>query len=896
MSLPLVFLIVMLYFVSNSILMSGFYDVEEAETKQDVLRAVDTLNDSVAVLNRTTTDWSNWDDTYKFVEDGNPEFIDSNLAPDASWVNNKVNVMIILDKSGQVVFQNAFDLIDGEFVPVPESLAKQLVPGSPLLPPGEENAEVTGLLMLPEGPMIISAHPIFPTEIKAPAKGTFIWGRFLDEAEIEQLSKTTHSSLTVERLDEEGLPADFTEASSRITPEADVALSNLDDQTIAGYARLDDINGKPALMLRVDQSRDIQEQGIASMRYLIFAILGVGLVFGLITTMLIEKTVLSRVARIGRRVGEIEASGDHSERISLPGKDDLSLMAGKINNMLAALELSQVALQEARDELEVRILERTSELRQKVTLLKVIAELGNEVIASTDTEQIRQLVCKRAADLLQAPKSLIALKDFSPREQIAFSHGLDKFKPRNDLLQTLFTDEFTQRALTDRSAYIYSAQTADGFPVPSLVEEESIEAIALSPLNAGGQVFGVLMVFDTMDRTWSRDEMQALELVAEQAALALESARLFKEEETRRGELSSLYELSRTLSDCPPQIDAILDLVTHHAVETINVTFASAMLIEDGLLKVVSFHPHRILNQGLSDMRPVEMENLPHLKRILADNMPSFIVHDSPNLTKDERLLLYANNAQATCVVPLRAGEKIFGFICLGEARRDEREPFSREKQNLARGVGDQTSSALRRAELFNELENAYLQTVLALARAVDAKDSYTADHGDRLAELATRIGEKFGMGAGELDNLGYGALLHDVGKIGIPDAILNKPGKLNEEEWVMMRTHPSIGENILSPIPHFGDVAMIVRQHHEHFDGGGYPDGRAGDEISLAARILTVVDSYSAMTDRRTYKEAFTHEVAIAELKRCSGTQFDPVVVEIFLDIFEIKEAETID
>jgi HD-GYP domain-containing protein (c-di-GMP phosphodiesterase class II) len=185
---------------------------------------------------------------------------------------------------------------------------------------------------------------------------------------------------------------------------------------------------------------------------------------------------------------------------------------------------------------------------------------------------------------------------------------------------------------------------------------------------------------------------------------------------------------------------------------------------------------------------------------------------------------------------------------------------------------------------LFTELEIAYQQAVHALAIAVDAKDRDTADHAYKLTVLAVQIGKEMHLSKNELRDLRYGAILHDIGKIGVPDSILKKPTQLDENEWTEMRAHPLIGAEILAAIPHLAGIAQIVLHHHERFDGLGYPFGLKGDCIPLCARILSVVDAYGAMVDQRVYKAARSHETAVAELKRCAGTQFDPDVVHVFL------------
>ncbi|MEK7818078.1 MAG: HD domain-containing phosphohydrolase [Actinomycetota bacterium] len=274
-------------------------------------------------------------------------------------------------------------------------------------------------------------------------------------------------------------------------------------------------------------------------------------------------------------------------------------------------------------------------------------------------------------------------------------------------------------------------------------------------------------------------------------------------------------------------------------------------------------------------------------RQLLEDDGPVILRSDTNSLTNEERRALFPAFTHTLCLVPMHLGKKATGLLMLGEARNENREPFAPEKVGLARGIADQAASALRGAELFIELEGAYLETVIALAKTVDAKDTYTHDHAQRMAEMAMTIGRAIGMEGEELQDLHYGAILHDIGKIGVPDAVLQKPGRLTSREWTEMRKHPYVGSQILSAVSYLGGAVKVVHHHHERYDGTGYPDGLAGEKIPLGARVLAVVDAYSAIVDKRVYKEARTHGEAITELERNSGTQFDPEIVRVFLKLY---------
>lgn len=239
------------------------------------------------------TDWSAWDDTYKFIEDANKNYIKSNLLP-ASLATLKVNLAIYIQPSGRIVFGTGFDFIRRKKTPIPEALRSHISPQHLLLQHPNPDSSVVGFVLLPEGPMLISSQPIVTSQVKGPIKGTLIFGRFLDADAIEKLSKSNRLHLTVHPLNKTKLPPDFQAVRDELTVRDSIVIRPLSDRTIAGYALLPDIYGKPALLLRVDIPREIYHQGQNSLRYLTLSLLVVGLVFGGVILLLVKRLILSQ--------------------------------------------------------------------------------------------------------------------------------------------------------------------------------------------------------------------------------------------------------------------------------------------------------------------------------------------------------------------------------------------------------------------------------------------------------------------------------------------------------------------------------------------------------------------------------------------------------------------------
>jgi len=282
----------------------------------------------------------------------------------------------------------------------------------------------------------------------------------------------------------------------------------------------------------------------------------------------------------------------------------------------------------------------------------------------------------------------------------------------------------------------------------------------------------------------------------------------------------------------------------------------------------------------ISDINMPEMDGLELLKKVktLGPQMMVIMITAYPEIGMVVEALHVG--AYDFILKPFDLDLVVFSVKKALEKKRLEEE-LETYRQHLERLV-EQKTAKLQKS--YRTLKKAHLDSVKVLAEAIDAKDPYTRGHSDRVRKRSLRIAMKLGFSKKRLESLEFGALLHDIGKIGIRDEVLQKQGRLTPEEYQYVQEHPLIGVKIAEGIKFFKDKIPIIRHHHEHFDGRGYPDGLAGKSIPLEARIISVPDAFDAMTSLRPYRREMSQEDALAELEKSKGKQFDPQIVEIFI------------
>lgn len=332
-----------LYGIASTLLLRNVQQAEAEDTRKQLSGVVSVIEQSLEQFNRNFADWAIWDDAYTFVQDGNLEFIQSNLI-EGQLETNQINLIAFIKPSGSITFGTGFDLNSNQKEPISTELLRRFVPSDLLVQHATLESSVSGVVSLPEGIMMIISRPILTSDNKGPIRGSLVVGRYLDQVEVEKLSNITRVELDIQPIGNAPLPPNLESWRSRGSEATAIQVLNAD--TIAGYALFQDIYGKPALVIRAESDRKIYRQGQNTLKFLAGSMLGTGIVFCLATLLLLERLVLSRLAKLSCEVSSI-SQDDLSRRVTTIGNDELSQVAVGMNAMLASLEANEKNRQRA---------------------------------------------------------------------------------------------------------------------------------------------------------------------------------------------------------------------------------------------------------------------------------------------------------------------------------------------------------------------------------------------------------------------------------------------------------------------------------------------------------------------------------------------------------------------
>ncbi|HEY7258730.1 MAG TPA: HD-GYP domain-containing protein [Gaiellales bacterium] len=402
----------------------------------------------------------------------------------------------------------------------------------------------------------------------------------------------------------------------------------------------------------------------------------------------------------------------------------------------------------------------------------------------------------------------------------------------------------------------------------------------VAPMLGDNDVVGAIAVSGPHGSPFDALDLGVLEVVAAHAAVATRNVRLYTSMRVAAEISEAMLELGQALAT-QVSVRAVAEMLAR-AVDRLVECAGMSVWLRSGdrfeLASHVGYTPRESNRMNAVTLRASASP--------LAGNLESrrIVVLDSAEADALSAAIGVPRLGAFYTLVPIgeRAGNRAVMIVQRGRRRG----PPSPRDERMLLGIADQALLAIDNRSLVDELEGAFVATMQSLANALETKDEYTGDHAQALVWMAEEVARRLELGGVALRDVGVAAALHDIGKIGIPATILEKPGPLTDEEWEVMRKHPELGARIMEPVPALTGARSIVLACHEHWDGSGYPLGLAGDDIPLGARIILACDAFHAMTSDRVYRRAMPVDAAIEELRQCAGRHFEPRVVDILVDV----------
>jgi len=528
-------------------------------------------------------------------------------------------------------------------------------------------------------------------------------------------------------------------------------------------------------------------------------------------------------------------------------------------------------------------------IRRHLARANALAEIAARINANLDLSLVLESICEEMAKALDVRATMVALYD-QKRNLIlpAANFGLPESK--QDLIKPVSTERYIGNANKfDPVTFLPDLPEASDIFNIDLFRDLGIHAIAVANMFEQDEFFGSLIAFSKDEsRVFTENDTLLMKGLADQASTAIKNASLYSKAKIR---LENLHGMRMIDSAIASSLDLrhILQVLLAQAVSRLSVEAASVYLINETTLMLEYYE-----SQGI-DLATFSRTNIRLGEGVIgrvALEQRTICIEDLSQEKSWIRPIVINEGLKVYCGAPMVAKGRTRGVL----------EVFSREKKfddpewiGLLETLAGQAAIAIETTSLFSELRQAnygltltYDTTLEGWSRALDLRDKETEGHTQRVTELTRKLAEMLAIKGEDLVHIRRGALLHDIGKLGVPDHILLKDGPLNEAEWEIMKQHPVHAYNLLYPIAYLRPALDIPYRHHEHWDGNGYPNGLKGLEIPLAARVFAVVDVWDALISDRPYRKAWSHQKAFRYIREKADLQFDPSIVDAFILLME--------
>lgn len=530
---------------------------------------------------------------------------------------------------------------------------------------------------------------------------------------------------------------------------------------------------------------------------------------------------------------------------------------------------------------EERLHDVTMAVMKKNLALMAFQEIYSTMSSTNNPRRLLNLVIDTAMSLMQGTAGCLMLYDEnSERLKIKVARGMNTNLIRK--IQPAMGEGIEGRVLQKGEELLFGDLSVTR-QEPLLCQEGRSKLVV--PLYLKNKVTGVLSIESDQPETYSKSDLELLVILGAQASEVLQNIAVYQEMRNKADGLELLFDVNKNIGTIF-NLRKLFAAILERALQVMKAKRGS-LLIHDQLTDELVARASIGLNESQMGELRVSVEKgiagwvFKNVKPILLRSVESSHYYERDN---DQQ---YAGKNLIAC--PLTIRKKVFGVICLND--RQGGKPFNKDDQALLGALASQAAIAIENAELYASIRRDYINAVKALAAAVDAKDHYTHGHSNKVMAYSTIIAKELGMNDKEIEKIRYGALLHDVGKIGIAESLLNKTSRLTPKEFDTIAMHPILGVSIVQNIESLRDLIPVILYHHERYNGGGYPEGKAGNGIPIGARIVAVADAWDVMTSDRAYRKALPVSIAVSELKKCSGTQFDPEIVTLFLAALKKNE-----
>ena len=534
-----------------------------------------------------------------------------------------------------------------------------------------------------------------------------------------------------------------------------------------------------------------------------------------------------------------------------------------------------------------------TENRRRIAELATLNRLGRTLVATLELDELLSAIHHEVASVMPVEAIIIGLYDAEADEvdyRIRIDRDVREPPQRRQPIGLSRQIIRTGKPILIRDWQREKGKYPRSRPWGTMEAPDSWLGV---PMKVGERVVGLIFVQAYRPHAYDEGHLDLLSTIADMAAVAVERAQLYQDMNRRLEELSALFEVGQAVT-AALRLQDVLDLVVQVAPRVLHAEGGWLFLWDERAQRLVLRASLRGPAEAVGRQSLRQGEGLAGWVFVAGEpaNVPD--VSQDPRWKDDPESKMYlpSGHVQSALVVPLKVGDKVLGVLGVAnkieskDGKGEAASAFTPNDESLLLTMAGQIAIAIENARLYEDVRELSLGAVRALVGAIDARDPYTRGHSEEVTRLVVAMARELGWSGADLEMLEFAALLHDVGKIGVPDRILRKTSRLTPEEWQIIRLHPYQSAQIVKPVEPLQRIVPWVYHHHERWDGSGYPDGLRGEEIPLASRIIAVADTYNAMTTDRPYRPAMSHEEAVAELKRNAGTQFDPQVVEAFLRV----------